>query len=259
MRVLERGRRTCRRGRSRADLPVVHLDRGTHTLAIDDHSGVPGTTIVLLHGGGDSSSTWSPLLEDLNRRGRVLAYDHVGHGRSTIPERYRRRMLDDDLDAVIGWAGDPRPILLGHSLGATIALVAAHRRVPKPRGLVLLDGAPADRHFSGLPVRDAVEERARLEAMGYVEPQLSFFVDMGTIDHDEMLEHMRPELWFDVPVPTITLAATRGPSAQVRDRIDAGVRADGAVELRWVDTGHGVHEDRPDLVLEALDDLLART
>ena len=44
-----------------------------------------GPVLLLIHGIGDDSSTWGPLLDDLARDHTVLAPDLLGHGGSDKP------------------------------------------------------------------------------------------------------------------------------------------------------------------------------
>jgi pimeloyl-ACP methyl ester carboxylesterase len=236
------------------------LDRGTHLLHVTDHGGCAGPTFVLIHGGGDSSATWDPVVPELQRHGRVITYDLVGHGNSTIPTKFRKRMHDDDIDAVVAWAGGPSPVLIGHSLGSAVAMWAAHRGT-NPRAVLLVDGVPARRHFEGYPLQTEDQARADLAARGFAEPHLSLFVQMATTDHDQIVEWTNPDVWLHPTVPTIALAASRGPSADARGLIETHLAAHPRpnLEIRWIDAGHSLHHERTDALLEAVRDLLDRT
>ncbi|MDX2257694.1 MAG: alpha/beta fold hydrolase [Hyphomicrobiaceae bacterium] len=112
-----------------------------------------GRPILLIHGLGASTYTWRNVVPELARRGRVIAVDLKGFGRSdkpfdlayspadharTIVEFIRRRGLDD-------------VTLVGHSFGGAIALLVTlelNRSAPgRVRDLVLID-APAYRQPS---------------------------------------------------------------------------------------------------------------
>ena len=217
----------------------MFLDRPTHRLWVTDHRGEARRTLVLVTGGGDDETTWAELIPELQPFGRVVTYDHVGHGRSSIPDVYRRRMLEDDCDAVLQWTDHPAPILIGHSLGAGVAVWMAHHGSPRPAGVVLIDGAPSQRHFQRRPPDPPDVARARLSEMGFVEPQLSFFVAMSLTDPEVIYERLDPDLWFGIPVPTIADAGTRGMSADVRDEVERRMadRPNPLLELRWSDAG----------------------
>ena len=100
--------------------------------------------LVLLHEGLGSAGTWRDFPERLAGRtgSGALVYSRYGFGRSD-PLReprgqdYLEREALDALPAVLAARGIEEPVLVGHSDGATIALIhAAHGRWPV-RGLVL--------------------------------------------------------------------------------------------------------------------------
>jgi pimeloyl-ACP methyl ester carboxylesterase len=88
--------------------------------------------LVLLHEGLGSVGLWRGFPEALaTATGRsVLAYSRFGHGRSDAPPQPRTPAFFADeahvvLPAVLDQLGIERPILVGHSDGATIALIHA--------------------------------------------------------------------------------------------------------------------------------------
>ncbi|MFC8627242.1 alpha/beta fold hydrolase [Streptomyces anulatus] len=102
--------------------------------------------VVLLPGGGATSTVWHAQAAHLGRKRRVHAVDLIGEpGRSTPGERPIRTVAD-----LTGWLGavlealsaeaGRRPVLAGHSYGAWIALHhALHAGSPRLAGLVLAD------------------------------------------------------------------------------------------------------------------------
>ncbi|MFJ6610931.1 alpha/beta fold hydrolase [Streptomyces sp. NPDC091289] len=104
--------------------------------------------VVLLPGGGATSTVWHAQAAHLGRTRRVHALDLIGEpGRSTPGERPIRTVADLTgwLDAVLAVlcpeADGGRPVLAGHSYGAWIALHHALHAGPgqQPAGLVLVD------------------------------------------------------------------------------------------------------------------------
>ncbi len=99
--------------------------------------------IVFLHATGFNARTYRMLLQPLGERFSVLALDLRGHGRTTLPSpvfgytSWRRHR--DDVLALIE-RNFTRPLTLaGHSLGATVSLLAAGKRPDLVAGLVLLE------------------------------------------------------------------------------------------------------------------------
>lgn len=101
------------------------------------------TDLVFLHEGLGSIELWrgfpAAVADAAGRRG--LVYDRRGHGRSdpagaVRTVHYLHDAAREELDAVLSAFGIEQPILIGHSDGATIALIHASRR--PVRGLVLI-------------------------------------------------------------------------------------------------------------------------
>ncbi|HVH11956.1 MAG TPA: alpha/beta hydrolase [Longimicrobium sp.] len=101
-------------------------------------------TIVFLHEGLGSVSTWRDFPDALAEATGcgALVYSRAGYGRSDSVDLPRPvRFMHDEAEVlakVVERAGLREVILVGHSDGASIALIAAGRRaVPGLRGLVL--------------------------------------------------------------------------------------------------------------------------
>ncbi|MFL6427767.1 MAG: alpha/beta fold hydrolase [Acidobacteriaceae bacterium] len=104
----------------------------------------PQGTIVLLHEALGSVSHWRDFPERLVERCRmnVLLYSRLGHGQSEGPpdmrsRRYFEQQALEVLPALLTQFAIDRPVLLGHSEGAAIALIYAANRPEKVRALVL--------------------------------------------------------------------------------------------------------------------------
>ncbi|MBL8532767.1 MAG: alpha/beta fold hydrolase [Betaproteobacteria bacterium] len=134
-----------------------------------------GEAVVLLHGLGGTSNTWTPLMPALVRH-RAVRVDLPGSGRSQRAYALDHGPLSIDAMAdsvmrVCGALGIERAWLAGHSLGT---IVCAHVAVREPkwvRGLFLLGPllAPPD------PARAAITQRAakaRAEGMAGIADAL---------------------------------------------------------------------------------------
>ena len=87
-----------------------------------------GETLVLVHGSWSDRNNWLPVVSELARTFRVVAYDRRGNGLSTRDVPASRRDHEDDLAALIeGVSGEPAHVV-GTSFGASIALGLASRR-----------------------------------------------------------------------------------------------------------------------------------
>ncbi len=100
-----------------------------------------GPDVVLLHHALGSTRSWRKQLPVLARRYRATAYDRPGFGRSPGPAAFAWPLdyLDGDvaeLVALLDALGIGRAALIGHSDGATIALLAAARHPARVAGVL---------------------------------------------------------------------------------------------------------------------------
>lgn len=83
-------------------------------------------TIVYLHGIADNRDSSISVIDRFLRRGfNVIAYDSRRHGQSEGDRCTYGFLEKQDLKLVLDHAGVERAILIGHSLGAAVALQAA--------------------------------------------------------------------------------------------------------------------------------------
>ncbi|MGH3396904.1 MAG: alpha/beta fold hydrolase [Streptosporangiaceae bacterium] len=101
-----------------------------------------GPRLVLLHGLGGSLLSWAAVAPALARTGRVIAFDLPGFGRT--PGSPRPVTLDANKVLLRRFlaqvAGEPA-IVVGHSMGATIAAMLSAEHAASTAGLVLVDPA----------------------------------------------------------------------------------------------------------------------
>ena len=103
-----------------------------------------GPPVVLLHGNVVTAEDFrtSGVLDLLARRHRVIAFDRPGFGYSDRPHgsAWSARAQADLLRGALVVLGINRPVVLGHSWGAAVALALALNHPDDVRGLVLLSG-----------------------------------------------------------------------------------------------------------------------
>jgi 3-oxoadipate enol-lactonase len=107
-----------------------------------------GPLIVLIHGLGGTSNAFQPLIAPLSPKYTVLRFDLPGSGYSTFSKEYPLSMPQfvKDLSFILDDRGeiDP-PVLVGHSLGTSIAMHYAS--LHPVRALVLLGSARSGSHM----------------------------------------------------------------------------------------------------------------
>src|ERR1044071_1521508 len=101
-------------------------------------------TVVLLHGAGFDHSAWALHSRWFAHHGcSVLAPDLPGHGRSGGAPLSSIAAMADWTAALIDAAGARTACIIGHSMGALVALELAARTPERVRALGLIAAAPA--------------------------------------------------------------------------------------------------------------------
>ncbi len=109
--------------------------------------------VLFIHGLGENLLTWKKLLDRLPQdRYRYLLIDLPGHGQSTAERmgNYSHRHLADQLIEFLNDLSIEKTIVVGHSLGGTLALHMALRYPEKVQALFLI--SPAVFSVRGLPL-----------------------------------------------------------------------------------------------------------
>ena len=122
------------------------ITSGDLRLRLRDWAG-PDTTppILLVHGLASNARIWDLTAPLLARDFRVAAIDQRGHGQSDKPtDDYAIATIAGNLVGVVHALGWIRPLIVGHSWGANVALQLAADHPALPGGIVLLDGGTTE-------------------------------------------------------------------------------------------------------------------
>jgi pimeloyl-ACP methyl ester carboxylesterase len=250
--------------------------------------------VLILHGWLDQGASWRRVMAGLAAAGHpVIAPDHRGHGRTdhTPPGSYYHFPdYVDDVDALLRTLDLPPVILLGHSMGGTIATTLAALRPERLAGLILVDGLgpPATtteqaveqyrthlRHLARprpptvLPdVAAAAERMRRMNPLLPAEEALALAeratrpVPGGVTWRWDPLHQTRAPVAFDIhrhmamlrliAAPTTVIIGARGWYPGLPD-LDARIAAIPDVRVRVdLPCGHSPHMEDPDLLVEHL-------
>lgn len=233
----------------------------------------PGPTLVFLHEGLGSVSAWRDFPERVARALGVgaIVYSRAGYGGSeaaTLPRpvRFMHDEAYDVLPELLRLSGVEDVVLVGHSDGASIALLYASRfATPRLRGVVAM--AP-HAFVEDLSIR-SIEAAKRAYDEGDLRARLAKHhganVDVAFRGWNDvwLSPAFRDREWNieaemgAVACPLLLLQGRNdayGTAAQV-ERIAARVR--GRVEVRILDAcGHSPHRDQPAATLEAVTSFL---
>ncbi|MET9959927.1 alpha/beta hydrolase [Streptomyces sp. NPDC006326] len=108
-------------------------------LAVTDTRG-PGRPVVYLNGSYATQRNWRPVTSELGTGWRHITYDERARGRSKKSADYSFEACIRDVDAVLDATGAERPVLVGWSYGAALALHWATRHPDRVAGVVMVDG-----------------------------------------------------------------------------------------------------------------------
>ena len=239
----------------------------------------PHPLAVLVHGLTSSSRTWWRVGPALGERGfRVLAVDLRGHGASPRAEAgLAIGHLADDLAETVG---GPVDLLIGHSLGALVALELVGRHPRSARRLVVEDPPGASSvDWAGVAagieddtaraVTDPEGLRRDLAAANPAWPPGEAgrrVADQADCDGRAIADAVRPGAAFDLPalltaarLPTLLLLAEEALGSLLTgpDR-KAAVEAVADGATRVLPAGHSLHREALDAWLAVLDSWLIR-
>lgn len=108
-----------------------------------------GPALLLLHGIGDSSRGWVPLMPALSEHFTVIAPDLLGHGESAKPRAdYSVAAYANGMRDLLEVLGVDRATVVGHSLGGGVAAQIAYQYPDRVERLVLVATGGVSRHVS---------------------------------------------------------------------------------------------------------------
>lgn len=267
----------------------VHL----HAVVADPLEPAPDArTFLLVHGLASNAQLWNGMSADLAARGhRVVAVDQRGHGLSSKVDGFDFATLTEDLVAVVDALALGRPVVVGQSWGANVALELAVRHPDVVSALVCIDGGHIELSAS-FPDRDAMlaaltpppldgRRLADLEAGlrrrsghwpesgirgqlanfvrrpdGTVAPHLTLPRHLAILDH--LWTHHPARRWPQVTADSLLLPVGGGAHGDQDKQRSVAAVADAHPGLRvtWLEGDHDVHAERPHDVAQVVVDFL---
>ena len=238
--------------------------------------------LVLLHGGGANAHWWNHIAPSFADRFHVVALEFRGHGDSDRPDELIPGAFNEDLAALLRDLGDRTPVVVGHSMGAHVALDHATRN--PPAALVLLDPSRGSdkRHSRRLRLAlsfrqnyssraEAIQRYRFLPDAEHASDSLRHSIAERSVaqDPDGRWGYKFDSRWFGLPGRTRPdPSLVSAPTLVVRGAESAILSDEGARklcselprgELATVEeAGHHVQIDRPEALIAVLADFLAR-
>jgi len=237
--------------------------------------------VIFLHGAGLDHTVWAlPARYFAHHDCSVLAVDLPGHGKSSGAALTSIAHMADWVAKLLDEVGIAQAILVGHSMGALVALEAAARHGGRVRALALLGVAPK------MPVHPDL--LAAAEANDHVAFDLMTSWGFGPSGHlggakvpgswlmgggERLLERVKPGVLYadlaacnayakgledaaKVTCPSVVIMGAEDKMTPARAGAKLAAAISGAQQVVIPDSGHMMLAEKPDEVLDALKTIL---
>lgn len=216
-----------------------------------------GTPVVVFENGlGATMGGWNKVFPEIGKEVTVFAYNRPGYGDSNpAPTPRDGAHIVDELRALLRSRGLAPPyVLVGHSLGGLYMQYFARRYPQEVAGLVLVDSThPTQLEGAGAIERQPLWVRLMLKMFLVGQKKGEFAAGAQTGQDVLSLPTVSGK-------PVIVLSAVAKSDSEFMRHINHK-RADLArlypgSRQTWVDSGHFIQRDRPEVVIEAIRDVL---
>jgi pimeloyl-ACP methyl ester carboxylesterase len=148
---------------------------------------------------------WAPQVRELMQVHQVIVYDMLGHGQSRLPEKAGTQALDlgdymQQLRGLVAHLDLQQPHIVGHSMGALVALEMGVQHSSECRSIAALNGVYCRSPEQRASIMERADELLKSGKSGNLD---------GTIAR-----------WFGAPVPTGLLPA-EALSRRLLEEVDA--------------------------------------
>lgn len=214
--------------------------------------------VVFENGLGGRMEWWEKVLPEISNDTTTFAYNRPGYGNSDPPATPRDGLhIMDELKALLRDKGMKPPyILVGHSLGGLYMQLYARRYPEEVSVLILIDST----HPQQLDGEGALEKQSFL-TRGF----LGILVTGTAKDELDLLPQTGKQM-LDLPTlsgkPIFILSASKPLDEKSMVADDANAKRKDIARLYpgskqiWVDSGHGIPLEKPEMVVAAIREAL---
>jgi pimeloyl-ACP methyl ester carboxylesterase len=223
-----------------------------------------GQKLIFFNGVASTQFVWRDVIKALGGRFETITFDFRNHGHSAAACDHSFDAFLTDANAVMAQFGSGKPVAVGWSFGADLALAYAATHRDALAGLVIVDGA--------LPISAPLveDERAMRRLLNGFSMKLSVLLMKITpfryalggdaiadiaVDLDARRQKLA-DVYAEVDCPVLMLLATRtaGPDNTAHSRRNNRLwRESGeqlavrfpAIEVKWFDAGHRLPLTKP--------------
>jgi pimeloyl-ACP methyl ester carboxylesterase len=233
-------------------------------------------TVVLEAGLGGGSDGWVKVMPEVGKFMRVCSYDRPNEGKSDPAPRSLQHLgtrnyielrtgqdIVRDLHTLLINAGEKPPyVLVGHSIGGLYAILYATRYPKEVVGMVL----------EGSSHPEQVERKAAIMGPEWAKREhAELMQNEEGADYDAILAEVRAERWHDnIPLYVLAGGLERQPptgwspqqwkanrDAHMEMQEDHARRSPRSKLVVAEKSGHFIHRDRPELVIDAIRQVVA--
>lgn len=201
----------------------LELEGPAGSIHVDD-GGSGGTAIVFVPSFGGNTTHWAAQLDHFRTSRRCVAVDLRGHGRSELAggldSTASIEAIAGDVEATIEGLGLGRVVLVGHGMGAAVALAYAGRHPDRVAGLILvvppgsMSADQADQIVASMEADyEGMTERTTARLLDGARPETETRIRRdGSMPRDKALRFIRATQSFDPEPP---LRAYSGPKLAI--------------------------------------------
>lgn len=233
-------------------------------------SGLNKPTVIFESGLGDDMTSWEPVIYDVEKIAKVFAYNRAGFsGSSSATSNRNGNVIVNELRELLKAAKLLPPyIVVGHSLGGTYMELYAKKYPDEVSGVVLVDPYPAK-----------YPERCIIENLDFCKPPSSIpywaslilpaAIEGEIIGFGTTLSQVNAINDFpDVPLVVLSATTFEEPNTDKQKRhnvVDVELKQElstlssNSKHIICDTCGHYIHEDDPDLVINAIKWIIKET
>ncbi len=238
-----------------------------------------GEPLVMIHGLGGTSNTFTPVIEGIGRQMQVIRPDLPGSGRSPTSGRLSIEDFADGVARAVAALGVGRANFAGHSMGTIVCLHIALRNPKLVKSLALLGPllAPADAGRQGLreraataraqgmqPIADAIVQASTAAATRREQPVAIALIREMLMRQDaegyaracEALADAAPPDVVPIKCPALLLTGDEDAIATATGMRAIGARLAGSRTRVIAKCGHWATFERPKETASALEEFL---
>jgi len=240
-----------------------------------DDGGAGDVPVLFIHSLAGNTQQWAAQIDYLRKTRRAIAIDLRGHGQSQDANgHYTIDSLTEDVHAVVDALDLQKFVLVGHSLGGSVAVSYAGAYPERVAGLLLVDPSGDSTQIPDEELRpflDAMGSEAYQSVIEGYWQQILTNSTKATVEKVMQALHNTPKATVVELLtslfkynPVLALNRYHGPKLSVITPItDTPIGLHKLVSdlphVMVTGTGHWLHMDKPERFNQLLDDFLAST